>query len=297
LQLATCLAIAVFSGEARAAPPARLSVTSTDACPSPAMVAAALHRVFPEVAIVSAGPGLPSVAVAELGAVFRVEVAGEARSFSDAARRCVERANTAAAFASLVLDPPEVDIALPERPVAVVPRAVALPSVALQVGALFSAAPRLGHDNSLIAGGGTLRLFVGSRRVGGVVGVSAVSPATLDFPAAHARVLRFPIDAGVRGRLHRGPWSFVADLELLSTAIVIGGRSVSDPKQSSGIELGLRVAAQAELAVGHRLAPFLALEAQVLPREHELVVAGTGAIGTTPPLWLGVALGLSFDLR
>jgi hypothetical protein len=59
-------------------------------------------------------------------------------------------------------------------------------------------------------------------------------------------------------------------------------------------DIGGRVGLLARLDT--RLAPFLALQAELASRRFDLTVAPSGKIGSAPRLWWGLAVGGAFDL-
>src|SRR5262245_25504462 len=86
-----------------------------DACPNPTAVAAALAPLLPKdrVTTESIGDFAVAVQVVDLGSRYRVSVAGSDRDFSDETRSCDDRAQAAAVFAAVLIEPPTV--AIPER--------------------------------------------------------------------------------------------------------------------------------------------------------------------------------------
>jgi hypothetical protein len=145
LSWVAALAITAMARPVMAAPPRELHIGTNGACPDDRSLAGALQRAFPETQLTSE-PGSPSIDVSDLGDSFRVEVAGVDRTFADPERRCQERANTAAAFVSLTLDPPT----LPKRPPPRPPHLRVRPPlvVTLQAAAMVDGAPRAAPDNS-----------------------------------------------------------------------------------------------------------------------------------------------------
>ena len=96
---------------AHADPPPSLRVVGLDtACPTARQVATVLERMLPRTKITAdtGPPGAADATVSDQGAHFQVTVAGQERSFDDAARQCSERARHVAVFIALVLDPPMI---------------------------------------------------------------------------------------------------------------------------------------------------------------------------------------------
>jgi hypothetical protein len=109
-----------FAEFAHAAPPPALRVVGEEgACPSPTQVAFVLKRLLRQTRVTSesAAPLPDDAAIVDRGTEFRVTIAGQERSFADPARGCAERAQNAAVFVALMLDPPMIaDLTAPDPP-------------------------------------------------------------------------------------------------------------------------------------------------------------------------------------
>jgi hypothetical protein len=291
-QLARVVAIvgAAVSSRAHAAQTVVLA-GSDDGCPSRAAVASALVAIVPSVRIESGEPADgPRVELWDEGAQFRVSTGTDAREFTDWAHRCDERARKAAVFIALVLEPPTVRPPPPPPPPW--PKNAVL-AVELEAAALLDAAPQM----ELYSGGAAAALFVGARYVGGVLGVGALSPTTLELKGARARLWRIPVELGLRGRLRRGRVGLAIDAVAFVGAQVTEGLDVVNARTDTRAELGVGVAARIEWVATRRWVPFLAFRAEVVPEPYNLTLPSVGVVGTTPQYWVGGALGIALAIR
>src|SRR5207237_3607335 len=102
---------------------------------------------------------------------------------------------------------------------------------------------------------------------------------------------RAPLDLSVRGATNLG----ALDVSIEGGAVVAGiwvrGEGGSS-EASMRIEPGLRGAAGARLWFDD-LAPFVLAEASFVLAPYELALHGSGAVGKTPALWVGGAIGVA----
>lgn len=123
LALPAATVIPAFADEPAAPIPLDL-LARGHGCPTPAQLAATLRAASPRF-VLALGPasdlapnepgGEPArdavpVAVLDEGQRYQVMVGGQVRAFRDPARRCAERARTAAVLVALTLDPPSVKL-------------------------------------------------------------------------------------------------------------------------------------------------------------------------------------------
>ncbi len=280
-----------------AAPPAEIRLElARDACPSAEAVASALAPLLPETRIAEAGP---VVTIRDLGDAFRIAVGPQQRTVSDATRECHERAVTAAVYIALVLDPPAlpavaaaIEPAAPLDATAVTVAAPASPAaiarggvLALEVAGVGAMAPK----DTLVSGGAAARLSWGGGAVAGTLGATALLPVTQDVGSAGARLVRVPIDVGLRLRARRGALDVAGDLGAIAGLLFVRGEDLATSQSATGVELGARAAAIVELP-RRAWSPFVALELDVLA-SHGLVVGGA-TVEDTPRMWLGLAIGV-----
>ncbi len=284
------VALLVLTGTARAAPPVAWVVGEPGACPSPAALAAQLAPLLPRFRVVAGEPaeGDHEVRISDGGARYGVTVDGVERTENDEARRCDERARTAAVLVALALEtpsfgPPPVPPALPRRKA----------WVELEAAGLVEAG-----TSAPLTGGAALRLSAGNDRIAGVLGVSGVAPGSWSFTGAEsAQVTRVPIDAGLRATLRRGPVELAGDLGLSATVLKVSGTGFGATVDGRGVEWGLRAAGTFRLRAGPRLAPFVSVEALYAPAPHRLVIDPGDRTITLPYLWLGLLLGAAVRIQ
>jgi hypothetical protein len=261
------------------------------------MVAAELHTVLPDLVLVPAGTATSfNLEVSDLGLDYRVRAGTSERVFADAVRRCDERARKAAVFGAMVLEPPSIDAGAIRR--AAPPSKDLSPTFQLELGGVVDVGPRPGADTA-VSGGGQLRGYLGGRYVGAVLGVSGLSPTTLELTKAEAQLTRVPIDLGVRGVLPRGRWTAALDLGPAMTLQITEGLKITPSIRETRLEFGIRLAARVEYWGWKRVAPFFAFQGEVVPAPSNLTVgnAGVVVVGTPPQRWLGAVLGAAFRVR
>ena len=269
-------------------------VGAPQACPSHEAFGDALRAIFPDVEILTTGDGL-RVELMDSGARYRVVAGTVAREFVDPARRCEERARNAAVFVALVLEPPNVErvehVEQVEPPI----EAAAFPRVAFDVGGLFDSAPR--SENTLAVGGGRVELAVGSAALAGVIGVDLVSATTMDLGTVRARLTRVPFSIGGRATWHRGSSAMSFDAAAVAAIQITMGLDTTSSSEQTRLELGLRAAATYTVQAWQHVAPFISIDAELVPSPYDLVWSGMGIVGTTPRAWLGAVIGCEFALH
>jgi hypothetical protein len=307
LVLAACGALAT---QAVAAPPAQVELTSNSSCPSAADVIEELTPLLPHTRV-EAGSTETTTAdgasIEDEGERVRVRVAGQERVFRDPARSCRERARTAAVFIGLVLDPPilpEVPRPAPPAPPPPPPRAEPKPSppsslstpLKLELGPLLEAAPISDARQVPLAGGFGGRLAWG-RAVGVSAGAAFLLPTRLALPAADARLVWLPFDLALRATQAAGAVALAAELGPEFALLFVSGERVKNPRTSTRLELGARAAVSLTWSMSPRLGAFITLFSVWRPKPYEFRVNPELTSGTTPPLWVGASLGLSFRAR
>jgi hypothetical protein len=293
--LALALALAV---PARAAPPpAIVLVGAEDGCPSRSAVAAALRAVFSDLVIDAEGRAEElRVELSDDGSEFRVAAGASERVFTDGTFGCDERARKAAVFIALVLEPPAVADAAP-RPHsgAITPQTRGL-ELTLEGGGRLEGAPGA-HLEPAVAAGAQLQLAAGNRYVAGVVGVAALSPVTLVFASARARMQRIPLHASVRGRLPMGRLALSLEAGLALSIQLTEGVDVMSSLSQARLGVGIRVAAQLDVQLWRRIGLFAAVQLEWLANPNNLVLPSAGIVGMTPEYWLAGVVGASVRLR
>lgn len=299
--------VALRPSSAGAAPPKALQLSSNSSCPSADEVLKELAPLMAHTRV-SAGEGAAppdsaSASIDDQGDRVRIRVATEERVFKDAGRSCGERARTAAVFIGLVLDPPVFPEAKPRpapaqpapRPVAERPqhRATAL---TLELGPLLEAAPISDAAQLPLAGGFGARLAWG-RGLAVAVGAAFLLPTRLALPAADARAVWLPFDVSLRGTHEAGPVGLAAELGPELALLFVSGDRVKNPRTSTRVEPGARAALSLTWGMSSQLGAFVSLFGVWRPVPYRFRVNPDLPSGTTPPLWLGASLGLSFRSR
>jgi hypothetical protein len=288
--VATCFAAA---GSAWAGP--AVHVHSDGNCPTTAQVSAALEyllkgsgqTVAPDTAVADL-----VLEVAELGARYRVSLAGQTREYEDRARDCAERARVAAVFAAITLEPPEVaGHAKPPVPPS------SRRSLALRAGAVADLGLQQSHV--ALAWGGELRAVLSGQRWGIELGARGLSPAELEWGTYHAKVTRFPFDLCLRGILRRAHVAGSLSAGVALAVFHLRGDASSMPIQDGGtrLDLGFRSALSIGLLPDARVSPYLTLHVSVWPRRYAAIVEPVGPVGAIPLVWIGAALGVAVAAR
>jgi len=291
------LLLSAAPGHAQA--PVPIHVVGKTHCPNPEAVATALSRLLPHRFIDSAqgdsaqGPLGITVQLSEADTRYSVVVGGTERRLEDPTRSCQDRAQAAAVFAALVLEPPALPAAIPTAP----PPPPHRSRVRVELEALgqLDVAPRT--DGSLITGGGGVRWIVGGRWLKGTIGVSGLSPATVELGVAQVRITRVPVDLGLRATYRRGRFELTGELGLELAAVILEGLAVPAAEHGTRLEVGGRATLGARIWFRDRVAPFVAFAVAFFPRPHDLVVEPLGIVGATPYVWLGPQLGLAVRLH
>ena len=306
--LSILAAFGTAAGPAAAAAPERLQVSSNSGCPSAADVVAELAPLLPRTRVSATdGPAAASEGVSasieDEGERVRIRVEGEERVFRDAGRSCGERARTAAVFLGLVLDPP----ILPETKPAPVRQAPLRPAprpggdvvplrLTLELGPLLQAAPISDAKQVPLAGGFGGRLAWG-RGLGLAVGAAFLLPTRLTLPEADARLVWLPFDVSLRATHQAGPVALAGDLGPELALLFASGDRVRNPRTSTRLEVGARGAVSLTWGMSSHLGAFVTLFGIWRPKPYEFRVNPSLESGSTPPLWLGGSLGLSFRTR
>ena len=292
------------------APPEHLELSSNSSCPSAAEVIQELTPLLPHTQIEPSGgddrkPAAESASINDQGERVRVRVAGQERVFRDPERSCRERARTAAVFIGLVVDPPilpEVERA-PPKPLPAPPpqRAQPKPSppgtpLTLELGPLLEAAPISDAQQVPLAGGFGGRLAWG-RGLSLVAGAAFLLPTRLALPQADARLVWLPFDLALRATQEVETLALAAELGPEFALLFVSGERVKNPRTSTRLELGARGAVSLTWSMSTHLGAFMTLFGVWRPKPYEFRVNPGLESGTTPPLWVGASLGLSFRTR
>jgi hypothetical protein len=143
-----------------------------------------------------------------------------------------------------------------------------------------------------VAGGFGGRLGIG-QELGVAIGAAFLLPTRLSLPRADARVVWLPFDVSARAVLDFD--AVTLDLELgpeLALLFVTGDR-VKNPRTSTRLEVGARLATSLIWNMSPHLGAYFTLFGVVRPKPYDFSVNPGLASGSTPPLWLGASLGFS----
>ena len=308
---ASVLALAAFGlvpRIAEGAPPEVLRLTSSSGCPSAADVRSELGPLLPRTHVDLTGKAAREgdwvrATISDEGDSIRVQVADEARVLQDPQRSCSERARAVAVFIALVLDPPVLSFGEPTPRPTPPPAVPAPPSTSkkgapltLELGPLLEMAPVSDAAHTPVAGGFGGRLAWG-HGVSLAVGAALLLPTRLQLPEADARLVWLPFDVSARFSRHFGAVRLGAELGPELALLFASGESVNNPRTSTRLELGARLAGSLTWDMSSHLGAFLTLFSVWRPQPYEFRVAPELESGTTPPLWLGASLGLSLSTR
>jgi hypothetical protein len=302
------LASAVPIPLAHADPPPSLRVVGPDAvCPTASHVATVLERMLPRTKI-TADTGAPAAANATVydeGAHFRVNVAGQERSFDDAGRQCDERARHAAVFVALVVDPPTIADLSAEAPAAPAPPVsrVDAPSRAtaerratgfewdVALGGVLWVAPE-GERRRAATAEGVAAFARGRRGLHLALGVGVLHGA-LHFDDADADAWWIPIDVAAGFNAKTAFWEIGAELGPSASILSIIGENLKQARRQVRVEVGGRVSAWSRFWFTRQMGAFLSVEAVVRPFPHLLDIDPRGGVGEMPAIWLGTSAGLA----
>jgi hypothetical protein len=285
---------------AGAPPPSLRIVGDNRGCPTPEQIATMLERVLvrTKVAADTGLPGPGDASVSDEGPHFRVQVAGQERSFVDAAGNCLERARHAAVFVALIVDPPLVpEPPLPVPPVP--PSAAEHPSVRapsqkpldLTFAPVFQVAPAGSQRRTAIAGGVAVQAR-SKHRLNLSLGGGLLYGA-LHFDGADATAWWVPIDLTVGVNLRTGPWELATETGPNATVLSILGQNLPQAQRQVRLELGARVSIATRFWLNEKVALFGSADMIVRPWPYVLRIEGRGDVGNTPAVWLGGSVGLT----
>jgi hypothetical protein len=272
-------------------------------CPQPEAVWAELGTLLPRDRLndrlrAVAGTSGPVVQLIDLGVPYRVIAAGRVREYRDETRDCAYRARIAAVFIALAIDPAEISMEQPTPPPS--PPAPAPPvDQRPRAGAHLDlgVGGELGEASGNVAthAGAALRLAVGRGRFALMVGAMALAPVDVTLGGVRLRQWHLPVDVGVRAQLD-GKWlEPYGELGLGAAWLSERSLDLASPRGGTSVELGVRAGLGARLATRGRFAPFVALDADLVPSPPAVFALPQGVLGHTPLLWLGATVGASLE--
>jgi uncharacterized protein (DUF736 family) len=261
------------------------------------------------------GPIGPSDAIIDdQGPQFRVTVAGQERSFVDVARGCAERAQHAAVFIALVLDPPMIAEA-PAEPAVAAP-APAAPAPALPVrepprpppasatnawqwelalGGTVLAAPAVAERSTAVAGGATAWVR-GKKGFHLGFGIGLLH-GSLHFTDADADAWWFPLDLAAGFTAKGAAWEVGAEIGPSASVLSVIGENLAQAHRQVRLEFGGRAAIVSRFWLNKKFALFVSAEGVFRPAPYVLLIDPQGAVGQTPSVWLGGSAGVCASLE
>jgi hypothetical protein len=120
-------------------------------------------------------------------------------------------------------------------------------------------------------------------------------PAVAEVQKYQLALARVSLDVSATLSWRLGAAEFGVELGPYVALLFARGRGLDPNGTSTHIDAGGRLGLRAR-AVGWRLSPFLALQAELSARQFSLVVDPVGDVGTAPRLWLGLLAGASISL-
>lgn len=236
----------------------------------------------------------------DLGQRYRVTVNGRSREYGDPQRDCTTRAQVAAVFVALVLNPAGAEAAesSPALPAPPLPPPRRMPSplpaarrVDVRTGASYLRGFAAG--NAPHAAGVIVRGAYMLGELGVELGVALpASSASLTVGPARAELLRYGVDLSGRYGFSAGPLG--VNLEAGAALSALEVRNVSEGARPAvtRLEPALRLGGGLRLRAP-RLSPAFGVVCSLVPVRYPLALEPTGVLARTPAVWLGGWLGLS----
>lgn len=276
-----CLTLAAGMGTSRGA------LADQDGCPRLEDVVAGLGQVL---TTGQAEEAAAEILIRDQGASWSIEVRGRSSSYSDPGRHCAERARVAAVFAALALEPLETEepVVAPTEPPAPARR------LSLEAGAQLVLATLAQGRNTPLGGGGQVRIVRSGEHLGVSLGIEAAAFSKLNLGWYGASITRAACDLSGRVSWALGSLILAGELGPYLALLRVRGTGLDATSGVNRVDMGGRVGLLVRL--DSRLAPFLALQAELGARRFDLTVAPSGNIGSAPRLWLGLVVGASFDM-
>jgi len=232
----------------------------------------------------------PTLKIDDLGARYRVAIAGRAREVVDETRDCGRRAQVAAVFVALTLVPPEgpAPDAPPPPPAPTPPKRLA---IRLEAAPSLGASLLAAQDRAALIGG-LVRAALGEGRLAALAGVSASFGAQEGDAPGHIEERRFSVDAGARLGWHGPRLDAGLDLEAVAAWLEVAPAGGST---AGTVDVGGRLGGI--LAFGHgRVMPILGFNIDISALPRGLALEPDGVVGHTSWLrasgFVGVALRL-----
>jgi hypothetical protein len=299
-----CLTLSLAS-HVRAEPTRNLGLRLDATCPSRKLVVSELSPLLRGYALNDDSAELLAE-VEDLGESYRVSVAGASREVHDPARRCLERARVVAVFLALNLpasEPtavPALAIEPPELDAEVKPALEAPPARAARA---FELRPFASADSAWGAHVASIGVGLGaSLRLGSmtITLLGAATTPTSPYQPSGApprfELRRWPFAALIGGEASFGMLGLGAEVGPALDVLGFVGKVVPNPDRALRINPGLRLNAVLRVRASRHLAAELLPVVSWFPRTYLVRVEPSQLLAETPRFWLGVALGLNYEI-
>ncbi len=303
-----CLTLS-WSSHARAEPTRNLGLRLESACPSRELVVSELSPLLRGYELKAESADL-TAEIKDLGESYRVSVAGASREVRDPNRDCLERARVAAVFLALNLPatvpappttaPPAAPIQAPvpaakENPAREPPPARATPTLELRPFASAEAAWGAGVISTGAGLGASLRRGSLAISLFGAA-TTSTTPYQPDEVSPRFELRRWPFAALLGWDVSWGVLRLGAELGPALDVLAFDGRDVPNPDRALRLNPGLRMNAVLRIRASRHLAAELLPVASWFPRTYLVRVEPSQLLAETPRFWVGVALGLNFQV-
>lgn len=295
-----CVALTVAS-HARAEPARRLGLRLDATCPSRELVISELAPLLRGFELNDESAELVA-GVEDLGESYRVSVAGASREVRDPARQCLERARVAAVFFMLNL-PDSVPAAEPPTPVETpppqpgpdVPPPRATRALELRPFADAEAAWGAGVASTGIGLGASLRLGSVAITLLGAM-TTSTTPYQPNGAPPRFELRRWPFAALLGWEASLGMLGLGAEVGPALDVLSFDGKVVPNPDGAVRLNPGVRFNAVLRVRAHRHLAAELLPVISWFPRTYLVRVEPSQFLAETPRFWLGVALGLNYQV-
>ena len=278
-------------------------------CPGREQVASELEPLLQGHRLSQDAPDLVAN-VEDLGKSYKIAVGSASREVHDPARKCLERARVAAVF--LALNLPSFGVAEPEP--APPPRPKPEPSPTKDEGEkreaplvrdaqVFELRPFVLAEAASGAGVTSTGVGLGASLRFGAVAVSLLgavtTPTTPYQPTGQAprfELQRVPFSVLLGWEANLGMLGLGAEAGPAVDVLRFSGKSVPNPERALRANLGARLNAVVRVRASRRLAAELVPVVSWFPRSYLVQVEPSHLLAETPHLWLGVTLGLSYQI-
>lgn len=279
----------------------RLGLRVQGACPSRKLVASELSPLLRGYALDEASSEL-TADVEDLGESYRISVAGASREVRDPARQCLERARVAGVFVALNLPSPEPPPAAVARTLAprpevpeVAPPSRAAAALELRPFADVAVAPGAGAASTGLGLGASLRVGAWAITLLGAA-TTSTTPYQPNGVPPRFELRRFPFAALVGWEASLGMLGVGFELGPALDLLRFDGKAVPRPDQALRVNPGARLDVVLRVRANRHLAAELLPVVSWFPRTYLVGVEPSQLLAETPRFWLGVSLGLSYQV-